>query len=319
MRNARSWFEALTIAGCFVLQCDGVVVGLEALSQQVSLLSHGKQEHDAIPEYIAAQLQGGRRNNSTLRQLIESGDTDAASQFSLSTFFGGMVVGMVLTVIVIGAGLMARNGNNTCLQCRVEKTMNDDETGEALLPSATSGKEGDSISSEAPECFWPRCFWLVVMLMVQSLSSFILSGFQDLIASHPTLIYFLTMLVGLGGNVGGQSVVLAVRRLALGHPIYIRKQALIGLALSGVLVPIAFVRAMIQQTSLPICITIGASAGVITTSAALLGTALPVVFASMGTDPAHCAPLIQVIMDMFGIFTVCIFGNIIVIHLFHVT
>lgn len=36
-----------------------------------------------------------------------------------------------------------------------------------------------------------------------------------LIKSHPTVIYFLTMLVGAGGNAGGQSTVLVVRRLAL--------------------------------------------------------------------------------------------------------
>merc|ERR1719343_1408830 len=54
-----------------------------------------------------------------------------------------------------------------------------------------------------------------MLLMCQSTSSLILEHFQVLLSSHPVVIYFLTMLVGAGGNAGGQSTVLVVRRLAL--------------------------------------------------------------------------------------------------------
>merc|ERR1719284_1391710 len=63
--------------------------------------------------------------------------------------------------------------------------------------------------------FWHRAGWLVLLLAFQSCSSFILERFEILIKTHPVVIYFLTMLVGAGGNVGGQSVVLMVRKLAV--------------------------------------------------------------------------------------------------------
>jgi len=52
-----------------------------------------------------------------------------------------------------------------------------------------------------------RGSWLVGLLVLQSCSGFILSHNEDLLAHHPTIIYFLTMLVGAGGNAGNQASV----------------------------------------------------------------------------------------------------------------
>jgi len=52
-----------------------------------------------------------------------------------------------------------------------------------------------------------RSAWLVGLLVLQSCSGFILSRNEDLLAHHPTIIYFLTMLVGAGGNAGNQASV----------------------------------------------------------------------------------------------------------------
>ena len=60
-----------------------------------------------------------------------------------------------------------------------------------------------SISEEEAESlarFWPRACWLVGLLLVQSVSSFILKAFHDMIETHPSIVYFLTMLVGAGGR-----------------------------------------------------------------------------------------------------------------------
>ncbi|KAH0478049.1 MAG: hypothetical protein KVP17_003071 [Porospora cf. gigantea B] len=65
--------------------------------------------------------------------------------------------------------------------------------------------------------FWPRLGWLVGLLLFQSVSSFILRRFEGMIQHHTAVVLFLTMLVGAGGNAGGQSVVLGVRGLALGN------------------------------------------------------------------------------------------------------
>jgi hypothetical protein len=52
-----------------------------------------------------------------------------------------------------------------------------------------------------------RALWLVGLLIFQSCSGFILSRNEALLENHPFIIYFLTMLVGAGGNAGNQASV----------------------------------------------------------------------------------------------------------------
>ena len=47
-----------------------------------------------------------------------------------------------------------------------------------------------------------RGVWLVGLLIFQSCSSFILASNEQLLQRHPNIVYFLTMLVGAGGNAG---------------------------------------------------------------------------------------------------------------------
>ena len=46
---------------------------------------------------------------------------------------------------------------------------------------------------------------LAGLLIFQSCSSFILSSYSSLLARHPVIVAFLTMLVGAGGNAGAPS------------------------------------------------------------------------------------------------------------------
>lgn len=162
----------------------------------------------------------------------------------------------------------------------------------------------------AADEFVPRLAVLVSLLALQSLSSYILADFGFLIAKHPHLIYFLTMLVGLGGNAGGQSVVLAVRRIALGLNCKIFQQTQVAVMMAMVLGPASYMRAALQGCSHLMAFTIGLSAAVITLVSVGCGTVLPSILKYLGFDPAHAAPMIQVAMDMIGISIVCILGTI---------
>jgi Mg/Co/Ni transporter MgtE (contains CBS domain) len=52
-----------------------------------------------------------------------------------------------------------------------------------------------------------RAYWLVGLLTLQSMSGFILARNEELLQTHPVIVYFLTMLVGAGGNAGNQAAV----------------------------------------------------------------------------------------------------------------
>lgn len=81
--------------------------------------------------------------------------------------------------------------------------------------------DGDLKAIPEPVGFLPNILdrggWLLGLLLFQSCSSFILSANQDLLRDHPVIIYFLTMLVGAGGNAGNQAAVRVIRRIALGR------------------------------------------------------------------------------------------------------
>jgi hypothetical protein len=57
------------------------------------------------------------------------------------------------------------------------------------------------------EALRDRAYWLVGLLIMQSLSGIILSRNELLLANHPVIIYYLTMMVGAGGNAGNQASV----------------------------------------------------------------------------------------------------------------
>ena len=76
--------------------------------------------------------------------------------------------------------------------------------------------DGDTCPTEPTLSFFDamqdRARWLVGLLVLQSCSGFILSHNEALLERHPVIIYFLTMLVGAGGNAGNQASVRGTHR-----------------------------------------------------------------------------------------------------------
>jgi len=161
---------------------------------------------------------------------------------------------------------------------------------------------------ESMHLFWPRASCLVGLLLVQSLSSLIMTGFNRLFVANPVLVFFLTMIVGTGGNVGGQTVVMAVRKLALGEDVGVGYEAFVGFKLCAVLVPVAFIRCWAQQVSVPGSMTVAISVLLVVVIGALLGAGLPKMLFWLSIDPAHATPMIQVVMDILGVCIICFTG-----------
>jgi len=156
------------------------------------------------------------------------------------------------------------------------------------------------------ELFWPRCLCLCFLLTIQSGSSLILAGFDGIVAKYSSLVYFFTMLVGLGGNAGVQSAVLSVRRFANDKDVSIWDQTSVGIRLAFILAPLAFLRCFVQNAELSICAVVGIAAALVTVLATFLGTSLAVFLRKTEFDPAHASPAVQVLMDMIGLTIVCV-------------
>ena len=89
------------------------------------------------------------------------------------------------------------------------------ETAEATATLATEECDIDDDADSCPiepgvtfrEALRDRAYWLVGLLAMQSMSGLILARNEELLQNHPIIIYFLTMLVGAGGNAGNQASV----------------------------------------------------------------------------------------------------------------
>jgi len=241
-----------------------------------------------------------------------------------TAFFGcGFLSGIIVTVLAVGA-LSDRNpaASKKALYGATEKdsrlVARDPEPEPGAGNSASNSLTEDGWLQGQPsqpeeicdniQDFWPRCTCLAVLLFIQSGSSIILQSFQQLVSEHTSLVFFFTMLVGLGGNAGVQSVVLAVRRFAKHEEVSVSEQFFMGCKLAAVLAPLAFLRCWLQGTTFDVCLTVGVASVVITVLATSLGTSLALLLQRFRMDPAHASPTIQVIMDMAGLLIACTFG-----------
>ena len=159
-----------------------------------------------------------------------------------------------------------------------------------------------------------RATWLLGLLVCQSFSSFILADNEQLLVAHPTVIYFMTMLVGAGGNAGNQAAVRIIRGLATGEVAPDNSPRTRGLvsaelaravALGMILVLAGFVRVIAFGGGLGDGLAISASLFIIVSTSVILGTLLPLLLQSLRIDAAHASTTIQVIMDVMGVLITC--------------
>jgi Mg/Co/Ni transporter MgtE len=169
---------------------------------------------------------------------------------------------------------------------------------------------------------WSRLSVLVSLLLLQSLSQFVLQSFEGLIQNNIAIPLFLTMLVGAGGNAGNQATVRSVTGLATGefraNSIWavFRREVCVGLVCAACLACIGFLRVhyFFSQDDdnhsppdliMPTIIAISLSLFCIVLGSVIIGSVLPFYLLRLGINPEHAAPTIQVVMDILGVFITC--------------
>lgn len=137
--------------------------------------------------------------------------------------------------------------------------------------------------------------WLAVFLLSLSLTSVVMSGFEDTLAHQIELAYFVPLLIGHGGNAGGQTVGTVLGALSSGQvelkdwASVIIKEALAGLG-AGSLTCIAVLPLLAaMKISRPVSAAILVTMPTLTVMASALGAALPFLVAALGADPAVVA------------------------------
>ncbi len=152
-----------------------------------------------------------------------------------------------------------------------------------------------------------RIFWLVLLVFGNIFSGAGIAYFEDTIAAHLALLFFLPLLIASGGNAGTQSATLMVRALATGdvRPAdfgrLLSREVAIALAL-GLTMAIAVSAIGVWRGGPEIALVVALAMVTIVLMGALIGMCLPFIFAKLERDPAAASgPLVTSIADVLGV------------------
>ncbi len=166
------------------------------------------------------------------------------------------------------------------------------------------------LKTSAIEFLKARLPWLLLLMFSATISTAILTIFEDALSA--ALVLFVPMIMGTGGNSGGQSSVTVIRSLSLGELEFkdifkvMYKELTVGM-LAGLSVGVAtflkvvFIDRMLlgnPDVSVLVALAVAVSLALTIVFAKLIGAALPILAKRLGFDPAVMAsPFITTLVD----------------------
>lgn len=165
------------------------------------------------------------------------------------------------------------------------------------------------------ETFKTRFPWLLLLMVSATFTGQIIAGFEDALSAFPILIAFIPMLMGTGGNSGGQSSVTVIRGLALDEirmgDIFkvIWKELCISILCGAILAACNYIKILLvdnlifgNEVDLISALVVSLALLVTVVLAKIIGASLPILAKRVGFDPAVMAsPLITTIVDALSL------------------
>ena len=153
-----------------------------------------------------------------------------------------------------------------------------------------------------------RVLWLSILLVTNTVTTAVIRSQQSILEQVVVLAAFIPLLIGSGGNVGAQSSTVVIRGLNTNEIdskkafTVIRREAIAGIILGLMLGVVVTLWAYFLQGNLEVALTVGASLVAISVLASTAGGTLPILFQSLGFDPAlMSAPFITTIVDVLEV------------------
>lgn len=153
-----------------------------------------------------------------------------------------------------------------------------------------------------------RAPWIIILLFLGLITSSLISYFEDTLESVVILAAFIPMIMGTAGNVGTQSLAVAVRNLTVDDNdkesfIKTVKNELSAGMMIGVMAAVVLLGiVMVIYGNLILGIIIGTSIFLSVSLASVIGTVIPVVINKFKIDPAVASgPFITTLNDTIGL------------------
>lgn len=152
-----------------------------------------------------------------------------------------------------------------------------------------------------------RAGWLVALVFANILSGAGIAAYEDTIAAHLALVFFLPLLIASAGNAGSQASTLTVRALATGEVgisdwgRMLAREVLVALAL-GVTMAVAVSAIGLWRGGPEIALIVALTMVIVVLAGSLIGMSLPFILDRMKMDPASASgPLVTSIADVTGV------------------
>ena len=182
----------------------------------------------------------------------------------------------------------------------------EEATEDAHRLAAVAPLEQSYLTTPLPIIVWKRVVWLVFLLGTACVTAFTLRQYDSAVDLLPWVAWFLPMVMASGGNAGSQSATLIIRTLALNEAqvsqwrMIAGREVILGLVLGLVLASIAFIPAyFLSHFHLTGALTVAATIAMVVLVGTFVGSMLPILFKSLGMDPALMSnPFIAALSDV---------------------
>lgn len=152
-----------------------------------------------------------------------------------------------------------------------------------------------------------RIGWLLFLFLAGLLTSQVLEHYSERLQGVPALIPYIPLIIGIGGNVGSQTVTTLVRAIGVGEVRLsdvvwvLGKEMAVGFSVGLIMGLVGFIRVGYPE-GFQIGLVVGGTIALVAIWSATVAAVLPLVLERLGVDPAVVsAPLISTFVDATGL------------------
>ena len=180
-----------------------------------------------------------------------------------------------------------------------------DATDEAQRAAAIAPLGEGYLEAALVSLTWKRGVWLTILFGTAAVTAMVLARWKS---PHEWLLYFIPLVVASGGNSGNQAATLVITALSTGDcklgdwKRILRREFAVSLMLGILLAVPGFLLGLAYAPDPVHALVIPATILSVVMVGSLVGCVLPLVFRSLGLDPALMSnPFVSAIVDVVGI------------------
>jgi len=152
-----------------------------------------------------------------------------------------------------------------------------------------------------------RIGWLLFLFLAGLLTSQVLQHFSENLEGVPVLVAYIPLIIGIGGNVGSQTVTTLVRAIGVGEVRLsdvgwvLAKEMVVGLTVGLIMGIVGYIRVGFPE-GFQLGLVVGLTIVLVSLWSATVAAMLPLILDKLGVDPAVVsAPLISTFVDATGL------------------